>query len=145
MAIARDRPYLASNFRVEVSDRGGRSVDAGFCEVVFPDFVLKRPAKPTRTQAAASGANLILRRGVQGSLDLYSWFEEERRRPPRAKAGKQRDLRISLLNEDHSATVMTWRFVNVRPVRLSYSPLQSMASEVLYETLELEFEQVEVG
>jgi phage tail-like protein len=144
MAVARDRPYLASNFRVEFGDRGGRSVDAGFCEVVFPDLVLKRPAK-ARTQGAASGANLILRRGVQGALDLYGWFEEERRRAPRAKARKPRDLRISLLNEDHSTAVMTWRFVNVRPVRLSYSPLQSQASEVLYETLELEFERVEVG
>ena len=139
MAVARDSPYLASNFRVEFGERGGHNVDAGFCEVVFPDFVLRRPAK------AASGANLILRRGVQGSLDLYTWFEEERRRAPRAKSRKLHDLRISLLNEDHSATVMTWRFINVRPVRLSYSPLQSQASEVLYETLELEFERVEVG
>lgn len=145
MAVLRDRPYLASNFRVEFSGGDAETIAAGFCEVVFPDFVVRRAAKTrARLVEPGSSANLILRRGVQGSLDLYAWFDEERRPPPRGKARRRRDLRITLLNEDHSAAVMTWRFAGVRPVRLAYSPLQSHESAVLIETVELEFERVEM-
>ena len=40
---------------------------------------------------------------------------------------------------------MSWRFRNVRPVTLSYSPLQAMDSSVLMETLELSFDAVEMS
>jgi phage tail-like protein len=145
MAVLRDRPYLGSNFRVELSGPGARPIAAGFCEVVFPDFVVPRSAKPRREPGTTErSANLILRRGVQGSLDLYAWFEQERHKPRRGKSGRRPDLRITLLNEDQSADVLTWRFTGVRPVRLAYSPLQSQVSEVLIETIELAFEQMEI-
>ena len=144
MAILRERPYLNSNFRVAFSDGTG-SIASGFCEVIFPDFVVKRPAK-TRTPAAppSTSVNLILRRGFQGSLDLYEWFDEERRRAAGSKARRRRDLVVTLIDEDQPGEVLAWRFIRVRPVRLAYSPLQSMASEVLIESIELEFDRVEM-
>ena len=143
MAILRETPYLTRNFRVELSGSG--TLAGGFCEVIFPEFVVKAPAKGRAQAVQLSGSpNLILRRGVQGSLDLYAWFDEERRRPTGSRARRRRDLRVALLNEDHSAEVLTWRFIGVRPVRLGYAPLQSMASEVLIESIELEFERMEM-
>jgi phage tail-like protein len=143
MAVLRERPYLTSNFRVEFSDGRAGTFASGFCEVIFPDFVVKRAAKGRAKGAPDSvRANLVLRRGVQGSLDLYAWFDEERRRTARSKARRRRDLRVTLLNEDHSAEVLTWEFIGVRPVRIAYSPLQSLASEVLIESIELEFDRM---
>ena len=40
---------------------------------------------------------------------------------------------------------MTWRFRNVRPVRLSYSPLHALDGGVLMETIELAFSDVEMA
>ena len=143
MAILRERPYLTSNFRVAFSDDTD-SLASGFCEVIFPDFVVKRPTKTRTPGAPTTSVNLILRRGFQGSLELYEWFDEERRRAAGSKGRQRRDLVVTLLDEDQSGQVLTWRFTRVRPVRLGYSPLQSMASEVLIESIELEFDRMEM-
>jgi phage tail-like protein len=145
MAVQRDRPYLGCHFRVEIVGRT-QAIAAGFCEVVFPDFVAARPAKVAgRAEHAAGGSNLVLRRGVQGALDLYAWFDEARRATPRGKATARRDLHVVLLDETHTVDALRWFFTGVRPVRLSYSPLQSQAGEVLIETIELEFERMEMA
>jgi len=143
VAILRERPYLTSNFRVAFSDGTG-SLASGFCEVIFPDFVVKRPTRTRSPAPPPASINLILRRGFQGSLELYEWFDEERRRAAASKGRRRRDLVVTLFDEEQSGQVVTWRFTRVRPVRLAYSPLQSMASEVLIESIELEFERMEM-
>jgi hypothetical protein len=39
---------------------------------------------------------------------------------------------------------MSWRFRNVRPLSLAYSPLQAMDGGVLMESLELAYDAVEI-
>ena len=46
---------------------------------------------------------------------------------------------------DMRTVVLTWRFRNARPVRLSYSPLRALDGGVLMETIELAFDGVEMA
>ena len=144
---ARDRPHANSNFLVEIGGASGRSAAAGFAEVVFAPFAIGG-ATDTRPGANAPGADsepvanrLLLRRGATGALDLYAWWDQARR----GKTPPRRVVRVRLLAEDRATVVMTWRFRNVRPLSLSYSPLQAMDGGVLMETLELAFDDVEMS
>ena len=51
---------------------------------------------------------------------------------------------MHLLGEDQRTVVMSWRFTNVRPVALAYSPLRAAETSVLIETLELAFDRMEM-
>lgn len=54
-------------------------------------------------------------------------------------------MNVKLLAEDHATVVWTWRFSNVRPVSLSYSPLRGVDGGVLMETIELSYDDVEMA
>jgi phage tail-like protein len=141
------RPHANSNFLVDLGSGDPNSFSAGFCEVVFPEFRIDGPelVATSGAEQAADRENsstrglLILRRGVTGALDLYEWWNKART----GKAPKGRTVTITLLAEDLSH-VFTWRFRQVRPVRLSYSPLNAMDGGVLMESIELAFEAVEM-
>ena len=94
-------------------------------------FLEKRPG---------DGNYLVLKCGVIGSLDLYGWWNKARC----GKAPKRRTLKVELLSEDQTMVVLTWRFFNVRPVTLAYSPLRANQGGILIETLEVAFECMEM-
>ena len=134
-----DRPHLNSNFVVEF----GAAKASGFAEVIFAPFTLAEgdAPHPAHATAAALPTNrLLLRRGATGALDLYAWWDQARQ----GKAPARRVVKVKLLADDHATVVMSWRFGNVRPLSLSYSPLQAMDGGVLMETLELTFDAVEM-
>jgi hypothetical protein len=143
MAEQRERPCVASNFVVDLGGGrgGGRAGGAGtgFFEVVFPVFRADT-AHPRPEGNPPAAEHLILRRGATGALDLYAWWDQARR----GKAPQRRTVRVDLLSEDQATVVMSWRFRNVRPVNLSYSPLNASAASVLMETLELGFDGVDM-
>ena len=148
MAEQRDRPHANSNFVVEFGSGASRSGRTGFAEVVFAPFTIPEPAPGRRaTPSAAAPAGdaamqrLVLRRGVTGGLDLYAWWDQARR----GKAPPRRVMSVKLLAEDHATVVWTWRFRNVRPVSLSYSPLRGVDGGVLMETIELAYDDVEMA
>ena len=149
MAVISEQPYRNSNFLVDFGRGDSRSLVAGFSEVIFPDFIVGQPEGPQRPhiapqpveQAGVTAANhLVLKRGVIGSLDLYTWWDEARK----GAASRRRSVKVELLGEDQSTVVLTWRFDNVRPVSLSYSPLRAMEGGILMETLILEFDRMEM-
>jgi phage tail-like protein len=148
MAVLSERPYRNSNFLVDFGRGESGSPLAGFAEVIFPDFVVDRPdglprlhRVPQPVEAGVAAANrLVLKRGVMGSLDLYTWWDEARK----GTAPRQRTVKVELLGEDQSTVVLTWRFDNVRPVSLSYSPLRALEGGILMETLILEFDRMEM-
>jgi len=139
VAEQRDRPHANSNFVVEFGSGASRSGRTGFAEVVFPSFHLEHDADVTH--APAPPPRLVLRRGADGSLDLYRWWDQARR----GKAPKRRTLRVRLLADDHETVVLTWTFRNVVPRALSYSPLNANEGAVLMETIELAYDSVEMG
>ena len=84
---------------------------------------------------------LVLRRGATGALDLYEWWNQARR----GKAPPRRVVKVKLLAEDHTTVVLTWRFRNVKPLSLAYSPLNALEGSVLMEAIELTFDDVEIS
>jgi hypothetical protein len=150
MPEQRDRPHGNSNFVVEFGSGASRSGRTGFAEVVFAPFTIAEAAPGRRDAISApafpapgldaAGQRLVLRRGVTGALDLYAWWDQARR----GKAPARRTMNVKLLAEDHASVVWTWRFRNVRPVSLSYSPLRGIDGGILMETLELSYDDVEM-
>ena len=139
-AAPRDRPLLNTNFVVELAAGKG----SGFAEVLFGPFAAK-PGTALQPLATALSAppvadRLVLRRGATGALDLYAWWRQARD----GRAPARRTVTVKLLADDHATVLMTWRFRNVKPVSLSYSPLDALDGVVLMETIELAFDDVEM-
>jgi len=147
MAVQRSQPYGNANFAVDLGD-ASEGAATGFAEVVFPAFVIAQPPRGHDAlasagggeAAAAAGERLILRRGATGALNLYAWWHKARN----GKAPQRRTVQVHLLAEDHASVVLTWRFRQARPVSLSYSPLRALDGGVLIETLEIEYDRVEI-
>ena len=142
------RPALGSNFLVDFGNGKSRQSSGGFAEVIFPEFRLgtpgdSQPVAPGSVMArsAETGSTLILKRGVSGALDLYTWWDLARN----GKAPPRKSLKIQLLGPDHQTVVLTWTFHKVRPVALSYSPLRAQESEVVMETIECTFGSFELS
>lgn len=146
MTESREHPYTGTRFLVSIGEQDGRAPSAGFAEVIFPPFEHKRtddrePGQAPPRPSDAPGALLVLRRGVTGRFDLYTWWDEARRE----KAPPTRTVTIQLLGGDGRSVVMTWRFLRAHPVTLSHSPLNAMTGSVVMEAVALAFERVEMG
>jgi phage tail-like protein len=149
MAILRERPYTNFNFLVDLGTGDSSGPLAGFSEVILPeawvDVIEYRNGNfKENTVIKLTGlehySNLVLKRGVIGSLDLYEWWDEVRN-------GSQDALRtviVQLLSEDRSTVVLTWKFLRARPVQYQFSELRGKGDEVLIESLELVFERMEM-
>ena len=85
-------------------------------------------------------ADVTLRRGVIGALDLYQWFDDVRN----GSANAQRNVTIQLQNEDRSDIVMTWKLLRAFPVRYSGPPLDGKGRCVAIEEIVLAYERLEV-
>lgn len=147
MALVRDRPYSNANFLVDFGDGNEWTAAGGFSEVIFPEFVIlsgkrapRTPKPPADSIVERQRTNLTLKRGAPGALDLYDWWNKARL----GKAPKGRLLQVHLLAEDQRTVVMSWRFTNVRPVALAYSPLRAAETSVLIETIEFAFDRMEM-
>ena len=149
MAIQRDKPYSGMNFTV---DLGTGEVDGpafGLLEVIFPEARLHvleyrngndRTNEVRKTQTVTRYGNLILRRGVIGSLNWYAWWSALRNGDQSAV----RTIRVNLMNEDQSAVVLMWRFLRAWPVNYQVSPLNALGGVSLTESLEVAFERLEM-
>ncbi len=119
MTAHRAVPFSALHFSVQISGVGMRGVDLGFSEVVFPPLAASPAAADGQADAPGPPPTLVLRRGFDGRLDLYRWWDQARRR----KTRRGRTVTVQLLDADDRAPVATWRFSQARPLLLAYSPL----------------------
>ena len=141
VAVPRDRPFLNTNFTVEIAASDVGSISIGFCEVILPEMPVRRPDKRAAAEGPdAAPARLVLRRGFDGTAALRNWCHDTRRR----KTPRLRTVTVCLLAEDVAMTVATWTFLGARPVSLAYSPLHASEPAVVIETLALEFDDVEL-
>ena len=149
MATMRERPYGNFNFLVDLGTGDTSSVQAGFSEVVLPEAFVEvveyrsgnmKENGFVKLTGVEHYTNLVLKRGVIGSLDLYNWYNAVRNGDQSAL----RSVTVQLLSEDHSAVVLTWKFMRARPVKYQFAPLDAEGKHILVEYLELAFERMEM-
>jgi phage tail-like protein len=87
----------------------------------------------------SSVADVVLRRGLIGSLTLFEWFDQVRN-----GGDGRRTVRIQLLNEDHTEPVMSWTLRDARIVKWAAGPLNAKGSDVAIEEIVLAYERLEV-
>jgi phage tail-like protein len=149
MAVLRDRPYAQFNFLVDLGTGATDAPQAGFREVgpigMSVDVIEYRNGNEKANEVRkltglARAADVTLKRGIIGSLDLYSWLNEIRNGDQAA----YRDVTIQLQNEDHTAVALTWRLHRARIVKHVSGPLNAQACEVAIEEMTLAYERLEL-
>ena len=149
MAVLRDQPYGNYNFLVDLGDGNTEGPQAGFCEVHMPEAEVEiieyrtgnaRESGVTKLPGRARYGNVILKRGVIGSLNLYQWWNEVRN----GNVNARRTVTIQLQNEDRTEIVMTWKLLRAWPAKYTGPSLNGKGNDVAIETLELAFERLEV-
>ena len=146
MAVQRDRPYAGMNFHVDLGT-GEDGAQGGVSEVTFPDARLQlneyrngndRVPETTKLSTLTHYENLVLRRGVIGSLAWYQWWDEARN-----GGDARRTVSVTLLDEQGNPA-MRWRFLRARPAGYLTSPMDAALGQTLFETLEIAFDRFEV-
>jgi phage tail-like protein len=149
MAVLREKPYPGMNFLVDLGTGNSEGPEAGLAEVVFPEARVQvmeyrngneKETAPRKLETITRYGNLVLKRGVIGSLNWYRWWNDVRNGDQKAT----RTIVIHLVNEDNSAVVLTWHFLRARPINYQFSPLNALGSEPFVETLEVAFERLEL-
>ena len=148
MATLRDVPYGNQHFRVDLGT-GDAGPAAGFSHVVLPDIFIDviqyrtgndKESATHKLPGLAHYGNVILRRGIIGSLDLYNWINQVRN----GDANARRTVTISLLTEDLANVVLTWKLLRAWPIKYSCAPLEAKGTDVAIEELVLAYERLEM-
>jgi len=137
MAVSRNYPYGNAQFLVEIDGLA----EAAFEQVLLPELAITvvefrdggdAERMVRKIPGPASCANLVLKRGFAGSLDLYAWWQQTMQ----GDEGARRNMAIILLDEERRE-VARWRVSNAFPTRYTFSPLDAMDGSPLVECLEL--------
>ena len=149
MAVRRDDPYTNFNFLVDLGTGESSGPDAGFEEVHLPemwvDVIEYRNGNDKQNSARKLTGlehvgNLVLKRGIIGSLALYQWYNDVRN----GNQGAVRTVTIQLQNEDRTAVVMAWRLLRARIVKITFGPLNGRGNDVAMECVELAGDRLEM-
>jgi phage tail-like protein len=149
MAVLRDRPYAEFNFLVDLGTGITDGPQAGFQEVgpisMSVDTIEYRNGNDKENSVRKitglnKCADVTLRRGIIGSLDLYQWLNDIRNGDEAAL----RTVTIQLMNEDHTATVVTWKLLRARIVKHTSGSLNAKGRDVAMEELTLAYERLEM-
>jgi phage tail-like protein len=148
MAILRDAPYGNQHFRVDLGT-GDAGPAAGFSHIVLPDISVDviqyrtgndKESGVHKLPGLTHYGDVILRRGIIGSLDLYSWINQVRN----GDANARRTVAISLLSEDLTNVVLTWKLLRAWPVKYRFGDLNAKGTDVAIEELVLAYERLEM-
>ncbi|HYG59805.1 MAG TPA: phage tail protein [Symbiobacteriaceae bacterium] len=148
MAEFRERPYSQFNFLVDLGTDTA-SAQAGFQEVSGLGMEItvaeyrngnEKTNAPRKITGLHKVPDITLKRGVIGSLDLYEWLNEVRLGSDKAL----RDIAIHLQNEEHTATVMTWKLKFARPIKYTGPSLSGKGTDIAIEELVLACEGIEL-
>jgi phage tail-like protein len=145
MSIFRHNPYLNRRFIVEIDGEG----EIGFSEVILPTLSIDvieyregsdRENATRRLPGAPHFGNVILKRGFNGSLELYSWWRDV----SNGSQNSRRNVVVKILSEDAVNPVVIWKLRNTFPVKYSSSDLNAKGCEVAIETIELVCDSVDI-
>ena len=148
MAILRDLPYGDQHFLVDLGD-GTAGPGAGFSQVVLPDISIDvieyrngsdKTSEVHKIAGLARCNDVVLRRGIIGSLNLYEWINQVRN----GDANARRTVKISLLTEDLTTVVLVWKLLRAWPRKYSFGELNAKGTDVAIEELVLAYERLEM-
>jgi phage tail-like protein len=143
MAIFKNNPYAGFNFTVVVEG----AEPAAFSTVILPtveiDVVEYRDGtdktnQPRQVVGLTKYTNLVLRRGVVNSHDLWAWFNGVRQ-----GTIDRRTIVVTLLNEERSP-VMVWKLRRCLPIKYVGPTLNAGESDVAIEEMELAVEGLDI-
>jgi phage tail-like protein len=149
MAVLRERPYAQFNFLVDLGTGETDGPDAGFQECSGISMSVdvteyrngnEKDNHPRKLTGLARVSDVTLKRGIIGSLSLYQWLNQIRN----GDTSALRNVVIQLQNEDHTATVMTWKLLRARIIKHTTGPLNGKGTDVAMEELTLAYERLEM-
>lgn len=149
MATLRERPYTQFNFLVDLGDGVTDGPRAGFQEisdigmqVTVTEYRNGNSKENTLIKITGlnKNADVTLKRGVIGSLNLYQWLDQIRNGGP----GALRNVTIHLQNEDHTAIVQSWKLLRARIIKHTSGPFNALGTDVAMEELVLAYERLEM-
>lgn len=142
----KERPYSQFNYLVNFGP-DENSAEAGFQEVTGLGWE-QTPAEyrngnepinaPRKINGLFKVPDVTFKRGVIGTTEIYEWINS-------ARNGDQSDLRdviISLLSEDRTGPVVTWKLINARPMKYTGPSFNGKGNEVAIEELVLACEDI---
>ena len=149
MAVQRERPYAQFNFLVDLGDGTTDGAGAGFqecsnigMEVTVAEY--RNGNEKENSVRKITGLNkatdVTMKRGVIGSLNLYQWLNQIRNGDQTA----YRTVTIQLQNEDHTATVQTWKLLRARITKHTSGPMNAKGTDVAMEELVVAYERLEM-
>ncbi|MEA3061795.1 MAG: hypothetical protein QOJ94_1576 [Sphingomonadales bacterium] len=148
MATLRETPYVQFNFLVDIGE-GTEGPQAGFqelsgigMEVTVSEYRTGNSKENSvrKITGMNKSTDVTMKRGVIGSLNLYKWLDQIRN-------GDQDALRtvtVSLMAEDHSEAVMTWKLMRARIIKSTFGPLNAKGPDVAMEEMVLAYERLEM-
>src|SRR5262245_57413321 len=149
MAVLRERPYVQFNFLVDLGNGSTDGAEAGFQEVSGIGMEVtvseyrngnEKENSVRKITGLNKSTDVTLKRGVIGSLNLYQWLNQIRNGDQNAL----RTVNIHLQNEDHTATVMTWKLQRARIIKHTSGPMNAKGTDVAMEELVLAYERLEM-
>lgn len=148
MAVLRDRPYVQFNFLVDLGN-GTQGPDAGFqevsgigMEVTVAEYRNGNDGENSvkKITGLNKSTDVTLKRGLIGSLSLYSWLNDIRNGDQTAF----RNVVVQLQNEDHTAVVATWKLMRARIIKNVNGPFNAKGTDVAIEEMTLAYERLEM-
>jgi phage tail-like protein len=152
MAVPRDNPYGAFNFRVTVDKFGDAdSVQAGFqeisglgLEVTIAEYRNgnEKENHVRKMSGIYKASDVTLKRGVIGYTDFFDWIKDVRTGDPNVR----RTVKIDLMNEENTAEVLSWTLTNAKPMKYTGATLNAKGgTDVAIEELVLSCEKLDVA
>ena len=149
MATLRDRPYVQFNFLVDLGDGVTEGPQAGFqelsgigMEVTVSEYRNgnHRENSVMKITGMNKSTDVTMKRGVIGALNLYQWLDQIRNGDQKAT----RTVIVQLQNEDHTATVLTWKLLRARPTKVTFGPFNAKGTDVAMEEMVIAYERLEM-
>jgi phage tail-like protein len=149
VAVLRDRPYVQFNFLVNLGDGVTDGPEAGFQEMsnVGMEVTVSEYRNGNDKENGVrkivglnKATDVTMKRGVIGSLNLYSWLNEIRNGDQNAF----RNVVIQLQNEDHTDVVQTWKLMRARIIKHISGPFNAKGTDVAMEELTISYERLEM-
>jgi phage tail-like protein len=150
MAVLRERPYVQFNFLVDLGTGTTDGPEAGFqeCSAIGMEVTVSEYRNGNEKENSVrkitgmnKSADVTLKRGVIGSLNLYQWLNEIRN----GNQNAYRTVVVQLQNEDHTAVVQEWKLLRARIIKYNCGPLNAKGTDVAMEELVLAYERLEMA